>query len=120
MIIISFPKIENTTLHAIEICLNFVVVADILLRASVLGFNKYKNKFIAALDIATVVACILAITFSIMAQGEFTAMETMGDELLLVVVCVAQYLRIVSFFKTQRQMAVMLSEESLLTVSLIG
>jgi len=88
--------------------LNVVVVCDILIRGIVLGFDKYKNKLFIFLDIITLVFSLIAIAFSVLLQSDLTIIETFSDEILFIAICIAQYLRIVSFLKMQRDLYVFL------------
>ncbi|MDR3549110.1 MAG: hypothetical protein P4M11_12775 [Candidatus Pacebacteria bacterium] len=95
--------IENSLLHTFEIMLNCVMVVDIVLRMLIIGYGRTGSKLSAILDVITLLVCVLAIGLSALCQGSVSRLEELGDKILIVVICAAQYLRILNFFKMHRQ-----------------
>jgi hypothetical protein len=97
----SFP--DEVWFVVLEGILFVAVLADVSLRIYLQGFGSFLLNWMNLFDLAVIVLSVIAVVAALASDGFFGEVEGLSGQILLVLYCGVQYLRLALFLKNQSQ-----------------
>lgn len=95
----EFPR--DSWFLALEICLSFIVISEVLLRYTIQGYSTFTSNSSNLFDLCVVLLSMFSLYIAILSTGFLGDIEGLSADVLMIFHFSAQYLRLAMFLKNK-------------------